>query len=191
MRRSSSPSSLSILCALAALSLLAGPALAAETGESSPLVERVRHATARFIDINVALAEGWVPATPCVSGPDTGAMGVHLVFPSRLDHVVLDASQPQALIYEPTSSGAMRLVGVEFIVTANVWGAHNAPPAVPALEGNLLNYIGEPNRFGLPAFYELHVWAWERNPRGTLADWNTQVSCDHQPVSAAGGAAAR
>jgi hypothetical protein len=191
MHRSSNPSSLSMLGVLAALSLVAGPALAQETGASSPLVEKVRHATARFLDINVALAEGWVPATPCVSGPDTGAMGVHLVFPSRLDHVVLDASQPQALIYEPTSNGAMRLVGVEFIVKAGVWAVHNPPPAVPALEGNLLNYIGEPNRFGLPAFYELHVWAWERNPRGTLADWNTHVSCDHQPVTAAGGTALR
>jgi hypothetical protein len=190
MHRSSNPSSLSMLCALAVLSLPAGSALAQETGES-PLAEKVRHATARFVDINVALAEGWVPATPCVSGPDTGAMGVHLVFPTRLDHVVLDASQPQALIYEPTSNGAMRLVGVEFIVTASLWAAHNPAPAVPALEGNLLNYIGAPNRFGLPAFYELHVWAWERNPRGTLADWNTHVTCDHQPVSAAAGAAPR
>ena len=152
MHRSSNASSLSTLCALAALSLLGGPALAEETGDSL-LAEKVRHATARFVDINVALAEGWVPATPCVSGPDTGAMGVHLVLPSRLDHVVLDGSQPQALIYEPTASGAMRLVGVEFIVTAGVWAVHNPPPAVPALEGNLLNYIGEPNRFGLPAFY--------------------------------------
>ena len=191
MHRSSNTASRSTLCALAALSLLTESALAQETGESSPLAEKVRHATARFVDINVAFGEGWVPATPCVSGPDTGAMGVHLVFPSRLDHVVLDASQPQALIYEPTASGAMRLVGVEFIVTAKVWAAHNAPPAVPALEGNLLNYIGEPNRFGLPSFCELHVWAWERNPRGTLADWNTRVTCDHQPVSAAGGAAPR
>src|SRR5215469_14477997 len=183
--------SLSTLCALAVVSLPTSMAFADGTSESSPIIEKVRHATAPFVNINVALAEGWVPATPCVSGPDTGAMGVHLVLPSRLDHVVLDASQPQALIYEPTSSGAMRLVGVEFIVTANVWTAHHAPPAVPALEGNLLNYIGEPNRFGLPAFYELHVWAWERNPRGTLADWNTNVTCDHQPVSAAGGAAPR
>ena len=191
MHHSSNSSSLSTLCALAALSLLNGSALAQETGASSPLAEKVRHATARFVDINVALAEGWVPATPCVSGPDTGAMGVHLVFPPRLDQVVLDATQPQALIYEPMPNGAMRLVGVEFIVKASVWAVHNPPPAVPALEGNLLNYIGEPNRFGLPAFYELHVWAWERNPRGTLADWNTRVTCDHQPVSAAGGAASR
>jgi len=57
------------------------------------------------------------------------------------------------------------------------------------IECNLLNYVGEPNRFGLPAFYELHVWAWEHNPMGSFADWNTHVTCDHQPVSAAGTAA--
>jgi hypothetical protein len=177
------PTSLPALFAVALVSLPAGSALAQASGASSPLAEKVRHATARFLDINVALAEGWVPATPCVSGPDTGAMGVHLVLPARLDDALLDASQPEALIYEPMASGAMRLVGVEFIVKANLWSMHNPPGSVPALEGNLLNYIGEPNRFGLPAFYELHVWAWEENPRGTLADWNTHVSCDHQRLT--------
>lgn len=182
--------SLAALSVLAVISLNASPALAQAGGEPSPLVEKVRHATARFLDINTALAEGWVPATPCVSGPDTGAMGVHLVFPSRLDEALLDASRPEALIYEPMTNGAMRLVGVEFIVKANVWALHNPPGAVPALEGNLLNYIGEPNRFGLPAFYELHVWAWEQNPRGTLADWNTHVSCDHQRLTTTTASAA-
>jgi len=41
--------------------------------------------------------------------------------------------------------------------------------------------VGFPNRFGLPAFYELHVWAWEQNPKGSYADWNTNVTCSHQP----------
>ena len=31
---------------------------------------------------------------------------------------------------------------------------------------------------GLPAFYELHVWAWRDNPKGVFADWNTRVSCE-------------
>ena len=190
MYRTSRPSSLSKLCALAVMSLPTAAAFA-QGASDSLLAEKVRHATARFLNINVALAEGWVPATPCVSGPDTGAMGVHLVLPPRLNDAVLDATQPEALIYEPMANGAMRLVGVEFIVIANVWALHNAPPAVPALEGNLLNYIGEPNRVGLPAFNELHVWAWEQTPRGTLADWNTQVSCDHQPVSATAAPAPR
>jgi hypothetical protein len=174
---------LSALCALAVLALPVSMAIAEGSDTSSPLVEKVRQATARFVNINVALAEGWVPATPCVSGPDTGAMGVHLVLPSRLDQIALKGDTPEALIYEPMANGAMRLVGVEFIVKQSVWAAANPPPAVPSLEGNLLNLVGEPNRFGLPTFYELHVWAWQNNPRGTLADWNTRVTCDGEPVS--------
>src|SRR5262244_438479 len=108
MHRSSNPSTLSTLMAIAVLSLPAVAATAEDTGDSSPLAEKVRQHTARFLDINVALAEGWVPATPCVSGPDTGAMGVHLVLPPRLDDAVLDATRPEALIYEPTASGSMR-----------------------------------------------------------------------------------
>ena len=46
-----------------------------------------------------------------------------------------------------------------------------------------MNYIGAPNRYGLPAFYELHVWAWENNPKGSFADWNTHVTCDDQPIA--------
>jgi hypothetical protein len=150
--------------------------------DTTPLIDEVHNATERYTDINVALAEGWVTATPCVSGPDTGAMGVHLVLPSRLNAGVLNAKKPEALIYEPMTNGAMRLVGVEFIVLASVWETNNPKGGVPALDGNLLNYIAAPNRYGLPAFYELHVWAWEHNPKGSYADWNTHVSCDHQPI---------
>ena len=150
---------------------------------STPLIDAVRSATARYVDINAALHEGWVTATPCVSGPDSGAMGVHLVLPARISSGVLDPAQPQALIYEPKSDGAMRLVGVEFIVLESVWVGNNPNGGVPALEGNLLNYIAAPNRYGLPAFYEMHVWAWQSNPKGSYADWNTQVTCAYQPLS--------
>jgi hypothetical protein len=167
------------VCVLLALQL---PLVAAKAGspEDSPLVEKVRIAPAPFKDINVAIAHGWVPATPCVSGPDTGAMGVHFVLPARIGGSVPNAEQPQALIYEPMTNGAMRLVGVEFIVLADAWASNNPGGGVPALDGNLMNYIGAPNRYGLPAFYELHVWAWEHNPKGSFADWNTLVTCDHQ-----------
>jgi hypothetical protein len=43
--------------------------------------------------------------------------------------------------------------------------------------GQLLNYVGSPNRYGLPPFYELHVWAWRSNPKGVFVDWNPAVSC--------------
>src|SRR5258708_2420332 len=65
-----------------------------EKTESSPLIEKVRAATARFKDIRVAISEGWVQGTPCVSGPDTGAMGVHFVQPARIAAGVLNANEP-------------------------------------------------------------------------------------------------
>ena len=171
------------LCALTILLSLGTVSVARAAGDPQLLINKVQNATARYFDINVALAEGWVTATPCVSGPDTGAMGVHLVLPARLSAGILNAEQPEALIYEPMTNGAMRLVGVEFIVLASVWASHHAAADVPALDGNLLNYIAAPNRYGLPAFYEIHVWAWEYNPQGSYADWNTHVTCVNQPLN--------
>ncbi len=147
---------------------------------SSPLIDKVRAATAKFIDVNVALNNGWVRGTPCVSGPEAGAMGVHIILPSRIGDGVLDANSPEALIYEPQPNGALRLVGVEYIVLANDWARLHPEGGTPALDGHLTNFVDEPNRFGLPAFYELHVWAWEHNPQGSFADWNMQVTCDNQ-----------
>jgi len=167
--------------------LLLGIAIAGMTGEIADshrndpptLIEKVRNATARFRDINVALVEGWAPATPCVSGPDAGAMGVHFNQPARKSDGTLSGDAPQFLIYEPMADGAMRLVGVEFLVTVSDWeNKHGAVPAI--LDGNLMNLVPTPNRFGLPAFYEMHVWAWEDNPKGNFADWNTHVSCEQQ-----------
>ena len=147
---------------------------------SSPLVERVRRATARYRDIGVAVAEGWVAGTPCVTGPNTGAMGVHFVLPPRIGDGEVNADEPEALIYEPLPSGAMRLVGVEYIIPADAWASKHPGGGTPAVDGHLTNLVGFPNRYGLPAFYELHVWAWEHNPDGHFVDWNTMVSCNHQ-----------
>jgi hypothetical protein len=147
-----------------------------------PLVAKVRAATARYRDISVALSEGWVRGTPCVSGPNSGAMGVHFIKPERLRDGVIKADQPEALIYEPLPGGAYRLVGVEYIVIAEDWAIQHPNPddGTPALEGHLTNYVGAPNRYGLPAFYEIHVWAWQHNPQGSFADFNTLVSCEKQ-----------
>jgi hypothetical protein len=150
--------------------------------ESPPIIEKVREATEQFKNINVAKSEGWVQATPCVSGPDHGAMGVHFVMPSRINGNIPSADAPQASIYEPLASGAFRLVGVEFIVIASQWQTKHPNSGPPALEGNLMNFVNAPNRYGLPAFYEIHVWAWQDNPSGSFADWNTRVFCDKQPI---------
>jgi hypothetical protein len=56
------------------------------------------------------------------------------------------------------------------------WNANNDSP--PVLMGQVFNYVGSPNRYGMPSFYELHVWAWKTNPNGVFADWNPNVSCE-------------
>jgi len=174
------PSKKLILLLCPALILLQ-PLIATAGDGTKPLIDQVRNATEQYQQISTAMAENFVAATPCVSGPDAGAMGVHFVRMDRVKNLVLDATQPQALIYEPMADGAMRLVGVEYIVLDANWSAAH-PGTVPALQGNLLNYIPAPNRYGLPAFWEIHVWAWKDNPKGSYADWNTHVTCANQPL---------
>ena len=173
---------LGLLSSLAA----AGPLLAAGTGASDSengqaqanLVQIVREATERFIDVNAATAAGYEPAFGCVTGPDMGAMGVHYINGALVSGGLLNPKEPQALIYEPVGK-AMKLVGVEFITIAEPWlTAHQQAP--PILEGQLLQYIGAPNRYALPGLFELHVWAWRDNPHGAYVDWNTHVTCENK-----------
>ncbi len=145
--------------------------------QAPELVQVVRQATQKYINVNAAISAGYQPVLGCVSGQDHGAMGVHYLNPSLLNGEV-DATQPQALIYEPLGGGSMRLVGVEFIVDAATWAKKNAAP--PQLYQQLLQLIPSPNRYGLDTFYELHVWAWQDNPNGAFVDWNNKVSCNLQ-----------
>lgn len=143
-----------------------------EAGES--LAARVREATSIYRDINQATADGYTQFGACVSGPEAGAMGVHFVKGVLVDGV-LEVEHPEALIYE-FKDGVARLVGVEFITPAPIWDAQSQD--VPVLAGHHLQFVGTPNRYRLPALYELHVWAWRDNPNGTYVDWNPRVSCD-------------
>lgn len=143
--------------------------------DQDKLVEIVRNATAQYQDVAQATAAGYSPVLGCVSGSDHGAMGVHYVNPSLLNGPI-DATKPQALIYEPSSNGQMKLVGVEFIILASAL----PPDAAPQVEGHLMLFIDGPNRYGLPAFFELHVWAWRENPQGPFVDWNDHVTCAAQ-----------
>jgi hypothetical protein len=146
------------------------------------LVKEVLDSTGRFRDSAVAVAEGYAPFLGCVSGREKGAMGIHFVNGGLVGDGVLNAEQPEILVYEPKKNGQMRLVAVEYLVLAADWDAAN--PAPPALSGQVFHYTGSPNRYGLPPFYELHVWAWKRNPDGTFGDWNPTVSCDdYAPAS--------
>lgn len=149
------------------------PSVTGASEWNAPLAETIRQATRPFRDLEVAKAAGYGLLHGCVSGLG-GAMGVHYANGDLVGDPALDPTQPEVLMYE-WRDGHPRLVGVEFVVIAEAWHTENAAP--PVLEGQLFAYTGAPNRYGIPPFYSLHVWAWRPNPAGLFADWNRRVSC--------------
>jgi len=148
----------------------------------TPLAQEVRRATERYQDVAAATAAGYALFLGCVSSPQDGAMGIHYVNADLVGDGKLDAARPEALMYEP-KGGKLELVGVEYIVIAAAWDGANKTQ--PTLMGQLFHYNSSPNRYGIPAYYALHVWAWRRNPRGVFMDWNPRVSCDGYVAEAA------
>ena len=149
------------------------------------LVAAVREATAKYQDVKQALHDGYGPVSGCVSGEDEGTMGVHYLNPTLVGplnhpptHSVIDVAHPQLLVYQPLPGGQMQLVAVEYLAIKDGnygWDANGV--GTPILMGQLFDYMGAPNRFGLPEFYSLHVWAWNFNPMGVFSMWNPRVSC--------------
>jgi len=140
------------------------------------LVRIVREATERFKDVKVAEDEDYHLLFGCVSGPDAGAMGMHFVNRQLLGDGVIDASAPEIVIYEPQADGSLKLIGADYLVFADQWNATHS--SAPELMGQQFHLFEAPNRFGLPTFYTLHVWAWKDSPTGTFVNWNTNVSCN-------------
>lgn len=166
---------LGIVAIAAAVSVPAVGALATNGHDSAPtLIQTVRDATRDFRD--VANASGYSSLGACVNSPEEGAMGIHYADATLIGDGLLDATAPELLIYEQRN-GRLRFVGVEFLVLASQWDGVGDHAGAPVLQGQLFNYVGAPNRYGLPAFYELHVWAWKDNPKGPFADFNPAVSC--------------
>ena len=139
------------------------------------LIGQAHAAGMRYLDVNNAVADGYVLATGCVSHDGPGAMGVHYVNLALLGDDQLDADHPEALVYEPDRFGNMRLVAVEYMVFSDAWHAANEAP--PVLRGQAMELVGAPNRYAIPAFYELHVWAFRHNPDGAFAGFNPRVTC--------------
>ncbi len=145
-----------------------------EDSSGQTVADMVRRATDRFQDIQAALEAGYIQNGGCVSGPEEGAMGVHFAKPELFDGE-LELEKPEVLVYEPRN-GRLRLVAVEYVTPYLAWQAANM--SQPHVGGQLFHYVSGPNRYGGDAFYELHVWAWKQNPKGTFSDWNPRVSCD-------------
>ena len=170
----------SIVGVLAVAGLSGSPAQAADehdhTSAPTTLVKLVREITEQYKDVAAAKAAGYALLFGCVSGPESGAMGLHYVnMPLVLDGEI-DPKRPEIILYEPAGDGQVRLVGADYLVFADAWDKTHS--SAPELMGQKFQQFEAPNRFGLPRFYTLHVWAWKDNPLGTFTNWNPNVSCN-------------
>ena len=146
------------------LGLLVSPA-AAHDGDS---LAAVRHATARFHDVDRAMAAGYLKAAlPCFDRPGVGGMGLHYVMGSLINGTVT-ATKPQALVYE-VDGDKLNLVAVEYLIPVPASAAE-----APRLFGQPFHPAFLPNGDPLP-LWELHAWIWRHNPLGTFADYNPNV----------------
>ena len=172
-----------------------GAAVLALTGPAAPAValpgddfQATRAATAGFHSLSQATSSGYgelrdAAGIACIDNP-AGGMGIHYVNGALVGDPALTQSSPEVLVYQPAPNGELHLVALEYVILESTWRADHPDPAdVPQLFGQSFERLAGPgaaepqNRYGLPAFYELHLWLWKANPNGLFNDWNPKVTC--------------
>ena len=179
------------IAAAAALStlLFSSTLVTAGASRDGAGIAAVRSATARYHDVNRALADGYLPVSPCIEAPGLGVMGIHYLHPALASDLAIDARAPEILLYVPSGSG-LRLVGVEYwsIALANTAGGPapwfgSTPPADgffnPAPEVLGVEFEGpmEGHDPGMPWHYDRHLWIWQGNAAGMFEQFNPHLSC--------------
>jgi hypothetical protein len=168
-------------------------------------LKSAKSATARFHDVNNAIAAGYVQVTPCIEFP-SGTIGIFFENASIVEapagtdpetgmplhtHLPPDPEAPVDLLYvpDPNEEGGLRLVGVQYISAALADGIDDGyhhwfgsePPPNPnppaSLFGQTFNGPFTPAPGIVPWFYYLRVWLWSHNPAGLFADVNPALSC--------------
>jgi hypothetical protein len=209
------------LCLLAAAAAPASSTNAPAAGDAAygprggeMTLMQMRLATARFRDVNVALAEGYVrdPSDTCHVAADMGqpasmgGMGIHFFRPDLLGITAppnprvngtgthTDFSRPAVLIYEPRADGSLELVAVENLVFQAAWRAagHTARPTIHGRQwDSMADDPATPTdeAHGFEPHFDQHIWLWRDNPRGTYEPFNPAVTCRHHRPSTAAGAA--
>jgi len=172
------------------------------TADEAKAIAEVREATAKYKDVNVALAEGFVPApSGCVSAageglpPEWGTMGIHYIHPAMLKltkteprvdgtNTHTDFLKPSILLYEPQADGSLVLVAVENLVFQKAWkeAGNSAPPQFAGRTWDTMaddpsTTADEAHEF--EPHYDQHVWAFRDNPSGALVPFNPNVTCEH------------
>lgn len=162
-----------ILLVLVALAATASLAYAATNGKRDLAI--IRQATAKYHDLDVALADGYEILFDCTVNPNdpSVAMGQHYINGALASDDVLALDKPEVLMYEPQADGSMKLVSVEYVVFEDAWTGDS----IPEFLGQTMARKTAVGIHEVPPFYEVHAWVWSHNPNGDLADWNPNVTC--------------
>ncbi len=169
-------------------------------------IKAVRAATTKYEDVNVALAEGFIPdpSGHCISAAaeglpaEWGGMGIHYLNMERLkitagkprvngEGTHTDFMTPGILLYEPQADGSLKLVGVENLVFQKAWksAGQKSPPTFAgrvwdAMADNPETVADEAHLF--EPHFDQHVWAFRDNPNGKLVPFNPDVTCEHHKL---------
>ena len=163
-------------------------------------IEEVRSATMKYENVEVAKAEGFIPAAGGHCGvateaglpPSAGAMGIHYINPKMLKIAAIkplvdgesthtDFLKPAILLYEPQANGSLKLVGVENLVFWKAWtAAGNKTP--PTFAGRTWDYMEGEKAHGFTPHADQHVYFLEtsdKDPMKQLESYHPNVSCAH------------
>jgi hypothetical protein len=138
------------------------PTAAVAAGPALPVaqLERARNATARYHDVQQAIADGYVDIN--VVRPH---MGRHFLKESLLDGT-FDPEHPELLVYSPDANGKLQLVAVEYAVPLAV-----SATAPEGFQGSADSWVPDV-QFPL---WTLHAWVWSPNPDGIFSPMNSRV----------------
>lgn len=187
---------------ISATCVLAGLISMATAQNVTDEIAAIKAATEKYHDVNVALAEGFVPdpSGHCITAaeeglpPEWGGMGIHYLNMAALkltaseprvdgQSTYTDFLKPAILLYEPQEDGALVLVGVENLVFQKAWHAagNSEPPSFAgrvwdAMADDPATEADEAHRF--QPHYDQHVW-FRENPIGALMPFNPNVTCEH------------
>lgn len=138
-------------------------------------IHDVRVATVRYHNLDTALEQGYGKFLDCFTHGAERGMGQHYVNGDLVADDVLDAAQPEALVYESLGDGTMALVAYEYLVFADVWDPDGEGREPPSLFGH--DFALKTNIPDTPPVWALHIWLWTHNPEGLFADYNPLVVC--------------
>ena len=125
-------------------------------------LDQTRNAAAKYLDVDAALADGYVDIGLFVPN-----MGWHYMKESLVD-AKFDWTRPELLVYadDPCGGGKRRLVAVEYAVPLAL--SKRAP----------FGFVGNADQWDANQTFQLwtlHAWVYEFNPDGVFAPFNKRV----------------